>query len=415
VVKVLTFILLGIICFFYPGVVWADFSFFSNATSINAEQELEVTVDLNLQGQINKLYYLEGAFKKEGSSNYFGLTEVDGSWVKYTSSNYTFLKQITTDSQGEWSGTLRVKLDTTSNLYQGAGSYIFQLKRFTSSGSSSWSDNLITLNVIANSINQISASSPSPAVIASSQPAPSNNTKSSTEAIFTANLSSQTINSTEALVASTKITGLKAASAYYLKGAFFKTGSTNYFGKTLVSGNWVKNSQSSLSQFPIKTDNLGSWSGSISFMPDMEDSGYTGSGQYFFKVARYNSSGSDLAWSNQNTVNINHISSNTISSPKPTVSSSTSVNQAVLGLVKVDSSNDLDSLEKEATNSSLSSWYKVPELSTVSVEATHTGDLSLAGIKGIKFNPWNLAGGLTLAAAGILSLVLALKTVFKAI
>src|SRR5437868_8160664 len=130
-----------------PTTVRADFNITTDSTTITADNEILAHVTLNLQGQANKQYFLEAAIKKDGSSNYFGQTWNDNDWVKYSSSNFSNLKSITTDDQGKWGGDIRAKLDTSSNLFTGNGNYIFQLKRFTSAGSSSYSDNSVTLAV----------------------------------------------------------------------------------------------------------------------------------------------------------------------------------------------------------------------------------------------------------------------------
>ncbi len=101
---------------------------------------------------------------------------------------------------------------------------------------------------------------------------------------------------------------------FYLKGAFYEDGSSNYFGQTKYSGNWIKNSQTYSSQYKIQTDSAGSWLGNIEFIPDPQDSGFDSSGEYHFKVARYTSSGSGPTWSDSQTLYINEI---IIPSPSP--------------------------------------------------------------------------------------------------
>lgn len=91
---------------------------------------------------------------------------------------------------------------------------------------------------------------------------------------------------------------------FYLKGAFKKADSSNYFGYTKVLGAWIKNGTSYSLQYPITTDSSGSWRGSLELQVDGEDSGFTGSGDYIFKVGRYTQSGSGPTWSNEVTINI---------------------------------------------------------------------------------------------------------------
>ncbi len=92
---------------------------------------------------------------------------------------------------------------------------------------------------------------------------------------------------------------------FFLKGAFKKDGTSNYFGLTKVGDNWIKNGTKSTDQFPITTDSVGKWSGSLEVKVDLLDDGYDGSGDYIFKVARYNSNGDNLTWSNEINININ--------------------------------------------------------------------------------------------------------------
>lgn len=93
---------------------------------------------------------------------------------------------------------------------------------------------------------------------------------------------------------------------FYLKGAFKKAGGSNYFGLTEVSGDWVTNGSSYSDQFPVTTDSSGSWPGNLEVKPDSEDKGFTGTGDYIFKVGKYNASDASpsVSWSNEVTINI---------------------------------------------------------------------------------------------------------------
>lgn len=102
---------------------------------------------------------------------------------------------------------------------------------------------------------------------------------------------------------------------FYLKGAFKKADSSNYFGLTKVSGNWIKNGSSFSNQHPVTTDSSGYWSGDLEVKPDSEDSGFTGEGDYIFKVGRYTSSGSGPTWSNESTIKIISLGGNQEESP----------------------------------------------------------------------------------------------------
>lgn len=113
---------------------------------------------------------------------------------------------------------------------------------------------------------------------------------------------------------------------FYLKGAFQKVGSTNYFGQTKVDNNWIKNLSSYSSQKSIQTDSNGQWSGNLEIQPDISDSGYQGTGVYVFKVARYTSTGSGPTWSND--ANIEIIGESQTFSPTPQPSTETQASES---------------------------------------------------------------------------------------
>lgn len=289
-------ILLAVLGFLvFPSNVYAEFTFTIPQTTITDEQEIDASITLSLQGQGNKTYYLEGALKKEGSTNYFGLTWNDSSWVKYTASNYTTLKSITVDSTGKWNGIVKVKIDKSSSLFTGNGNYVLRMKRFTSGGSNYWADNDIALTVTL-------PSSPTP--IPSSPPTSAPSSVSSTSSFTISNTSSQ-INSDQSFTVSVNLSLSNSPNtSFYLKGAFKKADGSNYFGQTLVSGIWVKNGATFTNQYPITTDSSGNWSGNLEIQPDSEDSGFTGTGDYIFKVGRYTSAGSGPTWSNESNIKI---------------------------------------------------------------------------------------------------------------
>lgn len=102
----------------------------------------------------------------------------------------------------------------------------------------------------------------------------------------------------------------------YLRGVFYPSGSS-YFGYTKDNnGNWSNAPGSNCTSFfKIAQSDLqtGSWSGVLSFKPDISSSYYNGPGEYSFKVGRYTSScGSPSTWSNEATI--------AITGPTPTFS-----------------------------------------------------------------------------------------------
>lgn len=264
--------------------------------------------------------YLRANFSQPGATNYFGYTYNGSSYIN--SSTCTDYLPITIDSTGNWSGTVQAKLDSSSSYYSGSGNYSFKVRRYTQSCSSS---SYIWSNEVTTAVS-IPTSTPTPTPTSSP-----NSTPSSTPTIssFTiSNVPSQ-INSTQAFNATVNLSLLdKPNTNFYLKGAFKHPDKpNNYFGLTKVSGDWIKNSSSFSNQYPIKTDQSGNWSGSIETKVDTEDSGFIGTGDYIFKVAKYEES--TLAWSNDVSIKIigevisdTSDTSSETSKPSPTPTSS---------------------------------------------------------------------------------------------
>lgn len=115
---------------------------------------------------------------------------------------------------------------------------------------------------------------------------------------------------------------LSASSAdktYYLRGAFYKSGSTQYFGFTQNnSGTYYNGPYSSDCDqlYKITTDANGDWQGTIKAKPDASDSGFEGTGDYLFKVGRYTES-CNLTWADSNPINI-QIQATATPTPEPT-------------------------------------------------------------------------------------------------
>ncbi len=80
------------------------------------------------------------------------------------------------------------------------------------------------------------------------------------------------------------LSGFLSGEVIKIKGAFFKEGSTNYFGLTKYGDSWIKNSSNTVNQ---KEVSVGVWDGVLEVKPDQSDSGFVGSGSYLFKVGFY--------------------------------------------------------------------------------------------------------------------------------
>lgn len=109
------------------------------------------------------------------------------------------------------------------------------------------------------------------------------------------------------LTASTS--GFVPGETVYIKGAFFQSGMSNYFGFTKNGELWVKNSASNTTQRSVK---IGEWDGVIQTKVDYSDSGYKGEGDYLFKLRFYYGSSLTADWS------ANEIAV-AISEPDPTI------------------------------------------------------------------------------------------------
>jgi hypothetical protein len=116
-------------------------------STIDSTQTFTANIALSLPDYPNSKFYFKGAFKKPDSSNYFGLTKVGSGWVK-NGSGYSDQYSATTDSSGNWSGSLEVQPDPFDSGYDGSGDYIFKAGRYTASGSGpSWSnENSLKIN-----------------------------------------------------------------------------------------------------------------------------------------------------------------------------------------------------------------------------------------------------------------------------
>lgn len=84
--------------------------------------------------------------------------------------------------------------------------------------------------------------------------------------------------------------GFSNGESVRIKGAFFLSGSTNYFGfSRLGDSSWVENIQSAVRQPEVV---MGTWDNRLSVMGDAADSGYQGEGEYFLKLGYYYITGS---------------------------------------------------------------------------------------------------------------------------
>lgn len=81
----------------------------------------------------------------------------------------------------------------------------------------------------------------------------------------------------------------------YLRGVFFTPGTTKYFGLTQNrAGEWIDTCTDKTKYFKIGENEIvgSSWSGSLQININEQDSNFSGSGNYSFKVIRYTAGGS---------------------------------------------------------------------------------------------------------------------------
>lgn len=126
----------------------SKFTISSVPAQINSDQSFTTTVSLSLPNNPNTNFYLKGAFKKSDGSNYFGLTKVSGNWIK-NGGNYADQYSLTTDSSGNWSGSLEVQPDDADSGFTGTADYNFKVGRYTDSGSGPTWSNESSLNITA--------------------------------------------------------------------------------------------------------------------------------------------------------------------------------------------------------------------------------------------------------------------------
>ncbi len=222
-------------------------------------------------------------------------------------------------------------------------------------------------------------STPNPTVTPTPVPTPTP-TPTPTPAAFTITQVLTSINSTQSFSGLvTVVLPTQPNTTFYLKGAFYDDGSTNYFGQTKVNGNWIKNSGSYSSQYKIQTDSQGKWQGSIEFIPDPQDTGFDSSGDYSFKVGRYTSSGSGPTWSDSTTIYINEILPDPSPSPSvfPSASPLPSTTDLTTDLISpiADPVIEEASSEGEQREASDSGLEIDPQIASVEAVATVAGDM----------------------------------------
>ncbi len=246
-----------------------------------------------------------------------------------------------------------------------------------------------------------SATTPSPTPSPTPTPTPTPATTTSSNTFIISNTPAQ-VNSDQSFTTSINLSlSDKPNTLFYIKGAFKKTDGSNYFGLTKVNGNWIKNGSNYSNQYSLTTDQSGNWSGNLEALVDSDDSGYSGSGDYIFKVARYDTNG-NLTWSNEITIHINNvaISQETTSN----TNQSTTTKTTTISIPTASPSLTIPSSIIKITSSKIASVAGVSKMATPSSTSSYTSSSS-ANIKINSqklFNPFLIIGTLFVIIGGSL-------------
>lgn len=109
---------------------------------------------------------------------------------------------------------------------------------------------------------------------------------------------------------------------YYLRGVFYKEGTSDYCGFTWNGNDWFAGPYSSnegWKKFLKISIQENSWSGEIKAKIDPSDSGCKESGEYKFKIQRFNETSGSSAFDDQNTLSVLIVIPSPTHSPTPTV------------------------------------------------------------------------------------------------
>jgi hypothetical protein len=124
----------------------AIFSISTQSESISASQSLLINASLWYSDFSSTKFYLKGAFRKAGETNYFGYTKIGENWIK-NGASFNDQLEIITNSSGQWSGEILVKPDPADSGYEGAGEYLFKVAKYSETGTNLIWSNEIKINL----------------------------------------------------------------------------------------------------------------------------------------------------------------------------------------------------------------------------------------------------------------------------
>ena len=174
--KIVVSILFVIILLVFKTTVFAarNLNISIDKSSLYGEDELVVTAD-QTGFTAGETIYIKGAFYQEGSTNYFGYTKNNVSWIK-NGDPTTSQRSVVI---GSWDGKLTARSDLLDTGYKGEGDYLFKVGFYyiTGSGNPSsvnWSSNSasLILNEPANTPTPTSSPTSTPVPTTTKTPTP---------------------------------------------------------------------------------------------------------------------------------------------------------------------------------------------------------------------------------------------------
>lgn len=322
------------------------------------------------------------------------------SYILYSGSHY----RIQVDDDQSFSSTNKDSYPENNSYSPNGlsdGTWYWRVKAKDSTGN--WSDWSSIWSYILSSVTPTPTDSSTPTTTPT--PTPNNSPN-----ISISNVPSS-INVDQSFDASVQITNFSPNSNYYLKGAFKKSDTSNYFGQTLVGNTWIKNNEEYTKQLLITTDSSGNWNGTISIKGDQNDSGFTGNDNYVFKVGYYHD-GSSVSWSNEVIVNLTGSVPTPTQTPTPTTKSTvtpTKLPTTKPTLTPTKNSQELALNTDVNLPQSILGITVTPSVSS-SPASTKTGT-SAFSFKNLLF----ISGGIILILLGGLALTFVVKNRFKKI
>lgn len=158
-------IILYFVFFLFPSPVFAVITTITEFPNTISNDPFTITASIS--GASAGQNYLRIDLFKEGTTNYFGETSVNGSWV--TSSEWLSYLPITISSGQVWNGQIQGRIGSPSVTdYDGMGIYKLRVRRYTSSGGTGSESNASAVTVIVS----LPTSSPTPTLTVTPSPTP---------------------------------------------------------------------------------------------------------------------------------------------------------------------------------------------------------------------------------------------------